>query len=299
MKHLTHCPACASPANKLRSVRCLQFSQQGYALETQLVECPCGHVFTNPQPSRDELLPFYSGEYHVFAQVPLDAAAIDRLIARQTTDDRFNHLKVVPGGRYLDIGCGLGTMVAAMSRLGMSAEGIEPSPIAAQKARNYGLKVFCGVLEEAQFDSELFDCISMYHVLEHTHDPVGTLRECRRLLKPEGEIIIGVPNYDSLMLTFLGSDWIGLTDPSHLHYFRPASLRSAAGCADLRIKSIETESLVEHVEGELAKWLRIKFYVPRRLTLRTRVLRPLVAHLASVGNRSGRGEAIVARMEKI
>ena len=299
MKQLPSCPACGASAEKSKVVR-RHHSQHGEnSLDTQLVECSCGHVFTNPQPSWDELSPFYGSDYRVFVRPQLDSAALDRLIAKRSFNGRFNHLKVVPGGRFLDVGCGLGDMVAAMARLGMEAEGVEPSAIAAQKARESGLKIFSGVLEEANYESASFDSICMFHVLEHTHDPVGLLRECRRILKPTGELIVGVPNYNSLMFARLGSDWIGLHQPQHLQHFRPDSIRLAADRAGLRIAAIETESLVEHVEGELAKWLRTRMFIPGRLTMATGLARPFAARLAKIGNETGQGEAIVARMEKI
>jgi 2-polyprenyl-3-methyl-5-hydroxy-6-metoxy-1,4-benzoquinol methylase len=299
MQHLQYCPACDSPAGTAKNISTFHSYQKNTFLETQLVECSCGHVFTNPQPSRNELAPFYDVDYHVFADAKLDTATIDRWITSRLRDGRFNHLKVLPGGRYLDIGCGLGKMVAAMSRLGMKAQGIEPSPIAAQKAREAGLQIYCGLLDDAKLDGESFDCISMFHVLEHVPDPVSVLRECCRLLKAGGELVIGVPNYNSLVLSLVGSSWSALDQPRHLHLFREDSMRQVASRANLRVAAIDTESLVEHVESELANWLRVRMLVPRRLTHATKIARPLARRLASVGNRSGRGEAIVARMERV
>ena len=299
MKQLTSCPACGAPADAAKPMRTYHSQEGARSIDTRLVECACGHVFTNPQPSWDELAPFYGSDYRVFVRPQLDGAALDRLIAKRSFNGRFNHLKVVPGGRFLDVGCGLGDMVAAMSRLGMQAEGVEPSEVAAQKAREAGLKVFCGMLEDAHYDDETFDSICMFHVLEHTPDPVGLLCECRRILKPGGELIIGVPNYNSLMFRLLDSDWIGLHQPHHLQHFRPASMEHVADRAGFRLSAIETESLVEHVEGEFTKWLRLRLFIPARLTMATGAARPFAARLARIGNESGRGEAIVARMEKI
>jgi SAM-dependent methyltransferase len=221
MKQLTNCPACGASA-KLSRVVSRHSSRHGAAsIDTQLAECSCGHVFTNPQPTWDDLAPFYGGDYWVFVKPQLDAAGIDELIASRSFNGRFNHVKIVPGGRFLDVGCALGDMVAAMARLGMQAQGVEPSPIAAEKARAGGLEIHCGTLEDAKYDDECFDCISMFHVLEHTPDPVGVLGECRRILKPTGEMIVGVPNYNSLVHRILGSGWTGLDQPRHLQHFRP------------------------------------------------------------------------------
>ncbi len=185
-----------------------------------------------------------------------------------------------------------------MMRLGMEAQGVEPSPIAARLARNSGLKVFCGMLSEARFADDSFDCISLYHVLEHTPNPIEVLRECRRILKPDGEIVVGVPNFESMTFALIGRVWGGLDPPRHLQHFRPASITRAAGRAGLAVAAMETESLVEHVERELVGWLRQRLFVPARLMLAMGAVRPLAAYLARKGNASNRGEAIVVHLQK-
>jgi predicted SAM-dependent methyltransferase len=187
-------------------------------------------------------------------------------------------------------------MVAAMAHLGMDSEGVEPSRYAATKATEAGFKVTCGLLHDAAFPDASFDAVSMFHVLEHTPQPIEVLRECRRILKPGGELVIGVPNFDSLVFALVGKGWVGLQLPSHVQHFTPNSLRDAAVRAGLTVGMIETESFPEHVEGELTNWLRRRFFVPGRLTTRTRVLRGISARLARKGEATHRGESVVAHL---
>ena len=221
---------------------------------------------------------------------------MDRLLARKHRGDRLNHARVVPGGKYLDVGCGLGEMVAGMARLGMEAEGVEPSPAAVDRVQSIGLKIHLGTLHDAQFPDSRFDSISLYHVLEHTPNPVAILAECRRILNPRGEIVVGVPNFASLVRSLVGCTWSAYDLPRHLHHFCQSSIRSVAARAGLTVVAMETESFSEHVEGELAMWARRRLKVPARLTLKTGVTRPLAAYLAKKGNASGRGESIVVHL---
>lgn len=297
MQNLTRCPACDGNTSAAKAVRAFHSKRGDVSIETQLVECSCGHVFTNPQPSWEELAPFYASDYHVFADAQMDAAGIDKLVKNTPQNDgRFNHVKVIPGARYLDVGCGLGTMVAAMSHLGMKAEGVEPSSVAAKKSRAAGLKIFSGSLEQAKFPSGTFDAITMLHVLEHTPNPIETLRECRRVLKPDGELIVSVPNYDSLVRALVRSSWNGFSQPHHLHHFRVGSIRAAADRAGLCIADQQTESVPIFVESELIHWIKLRLCVPARLMLATRIAWPIAAYLSRIGNNTGRGEAIIARM---
>jgi SAM-dependent methyltransferase len=295
MIELSTCPTCGAAATGAKELRRTRGPRPGAAaLETRLVRCPCGHAFVNPQPTWDELAPFYQSNYHVFADAAPDAERVDRLIAEKHRGNRLNHALVVPSGRYLDVGCGLGEMVAGMARLGMNAEGVEPGQVAVNRARGLGLKVFHGMLHEARFPDATFDSMSMYHVLEHTPDPVAVLAECRRVLRPGGELVIGVPNFESLVHGLVGGCWSALDLPRHLQHFTPESLEQTGRRAGLDVLLVATESLPEHVELELTAWLRRWLKVPSRLTLKTHATRPLAAALSRRGNASGRGEAVVA-----
>jgi 2-polyprenyl-3-methyl-5-hydroxy-6-metoxy-1,4-benzoquinol methylase len=297
MIDLPTCPVCGSSASGSREIiRKDVYHGDRPRLSTRVVECGCGHAFINPQPTSEELLPFYQTDYHVFADQVPDTASVDRLLARKHRGDRLNHARVVSGGRYLDIGCGLGEMVAGMARLGMEAEGVELSQVAVDRVQSLGLKIHLGTLHDAQFPDSRFDSISLYHMLEHTTNPVAVLVECRRIVSPSGEIVVGVPNFGSLVRSLVGSTWSAYDLPRHLHHFCLSSLKSVAARAGLGVTAMATESLPEHVEGELATWLRRRLKVPRRLTLKSGATRPLAAYLANKGNASGRGESIVVHL---
>ena len=297
MIELSACPACAAPTADSHEVLRKDVSYGGGSpLSARVVQCGCGHGFINPQPTWEELSPFYEADYHVFANPEPHAASVERLLANKHRGDRLNHALVVPGGKYLDVGCGLGTMVAGMARLGMEAEGVDPGQAAVEFAQSLGLKVRRGLLHDAQFPDATFDSLSMYHVLEHTPDPVAVLAECRRILNPRGEIMVGVPNFGSLVRSLVGRTWGAYDLPRHLHHFCQSSIKTVAARAGLTVAAMETESLPEHVEFELAIWLRRRLMVPARLTLKSGLIRPMAVYLADKGNASGRGESIVIHL---
>jgi SAM-dependent methyltransferase len=247
-------------------------------------------------PDAETLSVFYDSDYHCYHSSPLDHARLDQWIAERRSGEFCNHVRVVPGGRYLDVGCGTGDMVAAMARLGMHAEGVEPSPAAVAIARQAGLQVFQGFLHDAALPAASFDSISMFHSLEHTERPLEVMRECRRILKPGGELLIGVPNIDSLVFATVGDGWIGLQLPTHLQHFSVASVIGIANRAGLQPVAVFTESLLPHVESELQAYLRRRFRVPGRVSARLPMVRQWAGRLARRGEQSNRGEAIVARL---
>src|SRR5262249_825028 len=101
----------------------------------------------------------------------------------------------------------------------------EPDPKSAAQARESGLDVRTGLLEPDIWPSGHFDAITMNHVIEHLHTPIGILRICAELLKPGGQISIATPNFDSRCHQIFGRHWFGLQAPTHLSIFTPKSLR--------------------------------------------------------------------------
>src|SRR5882762_2629679 len=129
-------------------------------------------------------------------------------------------------GHLLDVGCGTGELLKGMQALGWQTEGVDFDPAAARNARSKGLKVHVGSLEEQKFADSTFDAVTMSHLIEHVPDPVTLLRECYRLLKSGGYLVIITPNVNSWGHRLYRTDWRGLEPPRHLHIFAPAPLRA-------------------------------------------------------------------------
>jgi len=151
------------------------------------------------------------------------------------------YLRPVPGGEVLDVGCGGGAFLARARSLGWRVVGVEPDRRAVEVARAaHGLDVRAGTLEEQRFAAGRFDAVTSSHVIEHVHDPLEFLRECGRVLKPGGRIVVVTPNTESLGRRRLGAAWIGLDPPRHLHLFSCATLRRLAVRAGLTVLGVRS-----------------------------------------------------------
>jgi 2-polyprenyl-3-methyl-5-hydroxy-6-metoxy-1,4-benzoquinol methylase len=174
--------------------------------------------------------------------------ALRRLGITQARDQILGmFLQGVPKGPLLEIGCGNGARLAGLAAEGWQVMGQEVDPHSADHARSrHGVPVRVGSLQSLQLEPGTFDCILMNHVLEHLHDPVETLRECHRLLKPGGRLVAVTPNVCSMGLQVFGTCWRGLEAPRHIHLFGAATLARVAQMAGFG--TFETFTSAAHAE---------------------------------------------------
>lgn len=154
-----------------------------------------------------------------------------------------NHLGASPRPRYLDVGCSTGFVVEAARDAGWEAVGIDLNPSAVEFGRARGLDLRTVALEEAAFEPESVDAISLFDVLEHLLDPVRTLRACTRLLRPGGIVFLYVPNYDSASRLLMGKDAHFIWPTHHLNYYTPATIGHLMAREGLETVYLATEGL--------------------------------------------------------
>jgi 2-polyprenyl-3-methyl-5-hydroxy-6-metoxy-1,4-benzoquinol methylase len=163
---------------------------------------------------------------------------------RLILDRQFRELERGKAGRVLDIGCGDGSFLDAARAMGWEAVGTDFDLTVVEQARKRGLEVYQGTLDDVP---GTFDAITLSHVIEHLHDPVGTLKECYSRLNRGGFIWIETPNIDALGLQRYGPHWRGLEPPRHLILFNRQSLKQAL--ADAGFGAIEELAQPSVVEG--------------------------------------------------
>lgn len=227
-----------------------------------VVRCKhCGLVYLNPRPPVEDIAQYYpAGKYYTHRPYRGWSACKETLkrflrqsmpgYSKGTTLGRFligkclapiltRHMNIfVPfrsQGRILDVGCGNGEMVAWMRDYGWETHGTDISPHACAEAARRGLSVRCGLLEEIAYPEASFDVITMGHVLEHSHDPLALLNECRRILNDDGQLIVSVPNFGCIDRELYGPSWWQIDTPRHLYHFTQATLGSVLDCAGFRV----------------------------------------------------------------
>src|SRR5262249_18434806 len=135
-------------------------------------------------------------------------------------------------GPLLDVGCGGGLFLRMLRQRGFRGIGLDFSLEAARVAWSQnGAPAVRASLEDAPFRPESCAAITLFHVLEHLYEPAGYLTAARELLRPNGRLILQVPNAACWQFRLLGAAWNGVDVPRHLYDFRPADLdRMLGGC---------------------------------------------------------------------
>jgi 2-polyprenyl-3-methyl-5-hydroxy-6-metoxy-1,4-benzoquinol methylase len=161
-------------------------------------------------------------------------------IRRASLDFDAMYIEVLEGGRLLEVGCGAGDNLKALQGLGWKVEGVDFDPKAVENARRKGLKVRQGNLEEHNYPDNVFDAIVLSHLIEHLHDPFLLLKECKRILSPEGTLVVITPNVSSLGHKFFKDAWYPLEPPRHLYIFSLQTLSSLSSRAGFNKQNIFT-----------------------------------------------------------
>ena len=184
----------------------------------------CGFVFAHPQPSEAELAAIYDDAYYrPFGYDEKDHSGYRRL--RRAWFDRVLTVaeSYLTPGKLLDVGSGLGDLLAAARARGWEACGVETNAFAVNEAeRAVPGATFHGCLADFHA-ADGFDLVTCCDTLEHVRDPVGELRRIRAALRPNGWLLIATVNIGGWQARLSGRRWIHFLR-EHLWYFDRRSL---------------------------------------------------------------------------
>ena len=164
----------------------------------------CGIQYASPRFTEESLMRIYETE--AFADLAVfDDFSYDKWKARADRTYHTQKKKVAlarsflpEGARLLDVGCGAGLFLIEAGHEGFVCEGVEPSSMLSDIARNVvGVNVSTVTLDDFRPESA-YDGVFIWDVLEHLYDPVSVLARCAELLAPGGYVFCQVPNHAGL-----------------------------------------------------------------------------------------------------
>lgn len=285
---MTTAPVCGHPSTAL--VRLFDADDPATGDSFGIARCAhCNLAQTVPAPSPTELDRYYPRGYH--STTKRYRGGMDRVLGL-VHRSRIRSIERLLGGigSVLDIGCGPGVLLNQMRRRGWSTRGTERSPWAAQQARDVlHLDVRAQDVDELVTEGVTFDTVVLWHVAEHLHAPLETIRGIARLLRPGGILLIAVPNFGSPEARIGRSKWFHLDVPRHLVHFTPATLGAMLGAAGFETVKV-THLVPEYDLFSFVQTMENRMGLPPNLLYD--VLRKSEARLRE--GRSGALSAVVA-----
>lgn len=219
-----HCPICPGDGRpRWRRVTDYISGQQ-----FDIRQCErCGLLFTDPLPPTAHIDDYYGPRYR---------GNRHGVTAGFRTRRRVAEVRWIfpPGftGRILDIGCGQGDFARAMRKAGWDVAATELDKQVLAELREEGIDA--RPPHGAEF-SEPFDAVTLWHVLEHSDDPLGLIGQVATWLRPGGFVFVGVPNAASPQARLFGRHWLAWDVPRHRVHFTAATLRRLLQSAGLDV----------------------------------------------------------------
>ena len=196
-------------------------------------------LITHPQPSLENLGRYYeSVDYisHTDSKRSLFEKCYHfiKSIALKNKLNLVNSLQPAKGS-ILDIGAGTGDFLSVVKENGWNTIGVEPSEKAKAIAKRKGVSF---VEQTSALENNSFDIITMWHVLEHVPDLDNQLKELKRLLKPNGNLIIAVPNFKSFDAKHYGNFWAAYDVPIHFWHFSKTAIKRLFAKEDMELVQV-------------------------------------------------------------
>ena len=208
----------------------------------RFVRCArCALAYQNPRVALEHIGAYYDDQYIAHRRkrdwgllTPLFERAMNKLDAdKDAIVSRYVTLGA--DSQVLDVGCAVGTFLQRLhNRSGAHVAGVDFKDLTfASSLRD--VEFHCGLFYDAPLEGDRFDLVTMWHFLEHDYDPMRSLATARRVLKPEGRLVIEVPRLDSRTFRWFGDRWPGLQAPQHTVLFDRDSLLRAVRKSGLEV----------------------------------------------------------------
>lgn len=194
---------------------------------------------TFPQPQVEELPKYYESQEYISHTDEKRGlfSRLYQLVKKWSLQKKAKLILQQLGdvGSLLDVGAGTGDFLKVAKEKGWQVHGMEPNKNAANLALEKGIDLKASLND---FEGKQFDVVTLWHVLEHIPDLEETILKLAALVKPQGTLIIAVPNFKSFDARHYGKFWAAYDVPRHLWHFSKESMKNLFA-ENFQLKNIE------------------------------------------------------------
>ncbi|WP_178991337.1 class I SAM-dependent methyltransferase [Winogradskyella schleiferi] len=183
---------------------------------------------TYPQPEAEKLSEYYKSEDYI-SHTDTKRNLLEFAYHKVREICLTRKLKLInsfesESKTLLDIGCGTGDFLETALKDNWNISGIEPNENARQISNSKTNNAVFGSEELSNLKPHTFDVITLWHVLEHLPNLEMHTGLFKKLLKPNGTLVIAVPNFKSYDATYYKNFWAAYDVPRHLWHFSKTSI---------------------------------------------------------------------------
>lgn len=186
----------------------------------RLVKCQdCEMIYESPRYEAKTIVQGYMSSQ----EADHDSQYSMRVKSFYLTLKKHSHHIPPSGAKVLDIGTAGGAFLEAASQYGYRAYGMEPSADLVGRGKSRGLNIEQGTIEDHCFELNSFDMVCLWDVIEHLPNPREALIEAKKLLKPNGILLINYPDIGTWQAKIAGKRFWWILSV-HLHHFTRKSI---------------------------------------------------------------------------
>ncbi len=229
--------------SKIKKITC-----EDYTVSNQKFDLVYNEIFdmleTFPQPKLEDLGNYYESSDYI-SHTDSKKSFTDKLYQIVKGYTLNNKLCLINSFKtdqknLLDVGCGTGEFLLNCKNNGWNVVGVEPNQNAKSLAETK--LTVCSISKIytnlSDINSEKFDVITLWHVLEHVPNLEAYILNLKHLLKPNGILVIAVPNFKSYDANYYKQYWAAFDVPRHLWHFSKKSIELLFSKENMAVKKI-------------------------------------------------------------
>ena len=250
-ERLSFCPVCGHSDYRIQ-------------YEPDICKCrSCKTLFRNPRPVQSDIASSYNtGHTYNAWHHETNTKNWENLWNQRVQFVR----RFKSGGRHIDIGAGDGTFLRKTKEAGFSVIGTELSELGATFIHQTGIDVKLGQFTEIKLPEEKYDLITLWHILEHVPNPGAVMSRIRKIIAPDGILVVAVPNEDHPIWRNRLIYWnhrtafepLSFGSEIHLTHFQPRTLKRLLRLHQFRIVYFGVDDFYSNRSS--LKRLKISFY---------------------------------------
>lgn len=242
VKQIDRSPILNAPLKPFLTCKDYTVSQDEFTL---LIDEKSELVITSPRPEDEALGKYYESDTYI-SHTDSKKSILDRVYQIVKNYSLKKKLKLINSlhtkeKSILDIGVGTGDFISVCETNNWNVVGVEPHQKARTIAKNKLQKsesIIYNTIDEILDKTTRFDVITMWHVLEHVPNLNTYVSNLKQLLKPNGTLIVAVPNYKSFDATYYKEFWAAYDVPRHLWHFSKTAIQQLFQQEQMRVIKI-------------------------------------------------------------